>query len=277
MQKEVCCSHAAFAGVLLPDFAHHKLKQARDQLVLLSQLAGSRGEDHEVEFRIMPDALAELFDRQAQYLDEVLDCVRDAPPYAPKRPSQGTAGRVRARWFGLATRRAGQHAPAFGLRSPKPGQNTPHAELEARRIEPNAPRTEPGAQSRRAKRSVHRARSPDRRAERSARRARSPEGRPTTSVHRARSPDRRAKHSTCRARSPAPRAESSAPSVPRTRRADKEKRARPHGLTRQMLTSIRPGRRASDQTGAGSPASASAARVLRPNRTDSDLRAAFNA
>ena len=80
MQKDVCRSHAAFAGVLLPDFAHHKLMQARDQLLLLSQLAGSRGEEQEVEFRIAPDALAELFDRQAQYLDEVLDCVLDAPP-----------------------------------------------------------------------------------------------------------------------------------------------------------------------------------------------------
>jgi len=79
MQKESCRSPAAFAGVLLPDFAHHKLKQARDQLVLLSQLAGSRGEEQEVEFRIAPDALAELFDRQAAYLDEVLDCVLDPP------------------------------------------------------------------------------------------------------------------------------------------------------------------------------------------------------
>ena len=79
MQKEVCRSPAVFAGVLLPDFAHHKLKQARDQLVLLSQLAGSRGEEQEVEFRIAPDALAELFDRQAAYLDEVLDCVLDPP------------------------------------------------------------------------------------------------------------------------------------------------------------------------------------------------------
>jgi len=80
MQKDVCRSHAAFAGVLLPDFAHHKLMLARDQLLLLSQLAGSRGEEQEVEFRIAPDALAELFDRQAQYLDEVLDSVLDAPP-----------------------------------------------------------------------------------------------------------------------------------------------------------------------------------------------------
>ena len=79
MQKEVCRSPAAFAGVLLPDFAHHKLKQARDQLVLLSQLASPRGEEQEVEFRIAPDALAELFDRQAAYLDEVLDCVLDPP------------------------------------------------------------------------------------------------------------------------------------------------------------------------------------------------------
>jgi len=80
MQKDVCCSHAAFAGVLLPNFAHHKLKQARDQLVLLAQLAGSRGEGEDTEFRIAPDALAELFERQAAYLDEVLDCVLDAPP-----------------------------------------------------------------------------------------------------------------------------------------------------------------------------------------------------
>jgi len=80
MQKDVCCSYAAFAGVLLPNFAYHKLKQARDQLVLLSQLAGSRSEGDETEFRIAPDALAELFERQAQYLDEVLGCVLEAPP-----------------------------------------------------------------------------------------------------------------------------------------------------------------------------------------------------
>jgi len=80
MQKEVCCSHAAFVGVLLPAFAHHKLKAARDQLVLLAQLAGSRGDDEDAEFRIAPGALSELFERQAQYLDEVLESVLDAPP-----------------------------------------------------------------------------------------------------------------------------------------------------------------------------------------------------
>ena len=64
----------------MPDFAHHKLVQARDQLLLLSQLAASRDEEPVVEFRIAPEALAELFDRHAQYLDEVLDCVLDAPP-----------------------------------------------------------------------------------------------------------------------------------------------------------------------------------------------------
>jgi len=79
MEMDVCRT-ATFAGVLLPDFAHHKLKAARDQLVLLSQLAGSRGDDDDAEFRIAPGALSELFDRQAQYLDEVLDCVLDALP-----------------------------------------------------------------------------------------------------------------------------------------------------------------------------------------------------
>lgn len=80
MQKDVCCSHASFVGVLLPDFAHRKLQQARDQLVLLAQLAGSGGEDDDAEFRIAPGVLAELFDRQAEYLDEVLCSVLEAPP-----------------------------------------------------------------------------------------------------------------------------------------------------------------------------------------------------
>jgi len=80
MQKDVCCSHATFVGVLLPDFAHHKLKLARDQLVLLAQLAGAGGDGEDAEFRIAPGVLAELFDRQAAYLDEVLCCVLEAPP-----------------------------------------------------------------------------------------------------------------------------------------------------------------------------------------------------
>ena len=80
MQKEVCSSPAALRGMLLPDFAHHKLVQTRDQLLLLSQLAESRrGDPDEYEFRIQPDALAELFDRLASYLDEVLGCVVEAP------------------------------------------------------------------------------------------------------------------------------------------------------------------------------------------------------
>lgn len=79
MQKDACRSVAGFAGVLLPAYAHHRLVQARDQWLLLSQLAESRGESAEMEFRITPNALAELFERQAQYLDEVLGAVLDAP------------------------------------------------------------------------------------------------------------------------------------------------------------------------------------------------------
>ncbi|MDI9237781.1 hypothetical protein QLQ15_02505 [Lysobacter sp. LF1] len=80
MQKDVCQSPAAFAGVLLPDFAHHRLVQARDQLLLLAQLAERRGESASHELRIPPDALAETFERIALYLDEVLGAVREAPP-----------------------------------------------------------------------------------------------------------------------------------------------------------------------------------------------------
>ena len=80
MQKDVCHSPAALRGVLLPDFAHHKLVQTRDQLLLLSQLAETRGDEpSEYEFRIQPEALAELFDRMALYLDEVLGCVIEPP------------------------------------------------------------------------------------------------------------------------------------------------------------------------------------------------------
>lgn len=80
MQKDVCRSPAALRGVLLPDFAHHKLVQTRDQLLLLSQLAESRGDESgEYEFRIAPEALAELFDRMALYLDEVLGSAVEPP------------------------------------------------------------------------------------------------------------------------------------------------------------------------------------------------------
>jgi len=80
MQKDVCRPRAALRGVLLPDFAHQKLMQTRDQLLLLSQLAESRRDDPlDYEFRIQPDALAELFDRIAFYLDEVLGCAVEAP------------------------------------------------------------------------------------------------------------------------------------------------------------------------------------------------------
>ena len=80
MQQEVCRSPAAFAGVLLPDFAHHKLMQTRDQLLLLSQLAEPRrGDPLDYEFRLQPEALAELFDRMALYLDEALGCAVEPP------------------------------------------------------------------------------------------------------------------------------------------------------------------------------------------------------
>ena len=84
MQKEVCRSPRVLAGVYLPDFAHHKLKQARDQLALLSQLAAPRGEENELDFRIAPEPLAELFERHAMYLDEVLDCVLEGPCCGPR-------------------------------------------------------------------------------------------------------------------------------------------------------------------------------------------------
>ena len=82
MQKDACRS-AALRGVVLPDFAHHRLVQARDQLLLFAQLAEPRGaEPEEFEFRITPAALCDLFDRMALSLDEVLDCVSEVPPAA---------------------------------------------------------------------------------------------------------------------------------------------------------------------------------------------------
>lgn len=80
MQKDDCRSRAAYGGVLLPASAHHRLVQVRDQWLLLSQLAEPRGETAEMEFRITPAALAELFDRQAHYLDEVLVAALDPAP-----------------------------------------------------------------------------------------------------------------------------------------------------------------------------------------------------
>ena len=86
MQKDVCHTDAALRGYLLPDFAHHRLIQARDQLLLLAQLAEPRGtEPEEFEFRIAPEALAELFDRMASSLDDVLGCMLEAPE--PSRPA----------------------------------------------------------------------------------------------------------------------------------------------------------------------------------------------
>ncbi len=80
MQKDACRSNAALRGVVLPDFAHHRLIQTRDQLLLLSQLAEPRGsEPEEFELRITPDALSELFDRMASSIDDVLGCVLEAP------------------------------------------------------------------------------------------------------------------------------------------------------------------------------------------------------
>ncbi|GAA5077981.1 hypothetical protein GCM10025759_24620 [Lysobacter panacisoli] len=80
MQKDACRSDAALRGLLLPDFAHHRLVQARDQLLLLAQLAKPRGtEPEEFELRITPEALSELFDRMALSIDDVLGCVLEAP------------------------------------------------------------------------------------------------------------------------------------------------------------------------------------------------------
>ena len=53
MQKEVCRSPAAFAGVLLPDFAHHKLKQAR---LVASSRKGRRIDVPEASHEVQIDA-----------------------------------------------------------------------------------------------------------------------------------------------------------------------------------------------------------------------------
>ena len=74
MSKDALAIPAAFRGYLLPQSAHDSLITTREQLHLLAQLAEPRGEAS--GYLVLPrDALAELFTRVAQHLDDALSAV----------------------------------------------------------------------------------------------------------------------------------------------------------------------------------------------------------
>lgn len=77
MQKDVCFSPDAPRAYLLPLQAHGSLKQARDQLRLYAQLVEPRGDTPD-DILVNTMALADLFDRVAIDLDNVLDTLSPA-------------------------------------------------------------------------------------------------------------------------------------------------------------------------------------------------------
>jgi len=74
MSKDTRSIPAAFRGYLLPRSAHDSLTQTRDQLRLLAQLTEARREPTEYVVLSL-DALSELFDRTASYVDDALSLV----------------------------------------------------------------------------------------------------------------------------------------------------------------------------------------------------------
>ena len=79
MSKDTRSIPAAFRGYLLPRSAHDSLIQTRDQLRLLAQFTQARSESPEY-LVITPDALSELFERAAAYVDDALSvAILDTP------------------------------------------------------------------------------------------------------------------------------------------------------------------------------------------------------
>lgn len=79
MSKDTRTIPAAFRGYLLPRSAHDSLVQTRDQLRLLAQFTEARSDAREY-IVLTPDALSELFDRVANYLDDALSsAIHDGP------------------------------------------------------------------------------------------------------------------------------------------------------------------------------------------------------
>jgi len=76
MSKEPRKIPAEFRGYLLPRSAHDSLIDTRDHLRLLSQFTQARSEIPE-SIIISPDALAELFERVANHVDDALATVVD--------------------------------------------------------------------------------------------------------------------------------------------------------------------------------------------------------
>jgi len=74
MSKDTRSIPAAFRGYLLPRSAHDSLTQTRDQLRLLAQLTEARSEPTDYVVLSL-DALSELFDRTASYVDDALSLV----------------------------------------------------------------------------------------------------------------------------------------------------------------------------------------------------------
>jgi len=74
MSKDTLAIPAAFRGYLLPRSAHDSLIHTRDQLRLLAQFTQARSDAAEY-IVIPPDALSELFDRTASYVDDALSVV----------------------------------------------------------------------------------------------------------------------------------------------------------------------------------------------------------
>jgi len=78
MSKEPRKIPAAFRGYLLPRSAHDSLVQTRDQLRLLAQFTEARGDQPE-NLYVLSDALSELFERVAGYVDDALAAVIEDP------------------------------------------------------------------------------------------------------------------------------------------------------------------------------------------------------
>ncbi|UTA53518.1 hypothetical protein L3D22_14310 [Lysobacter soli] len=74
MSKDTRSIPAAFRGYLLPRSAHDSLVQTRDQLRLLAQFTEARTEPTEYVVLSL-DALSELFERTAGYVDDALSLV----------------------------------------------------------------------------------------------------------------------------------------------------------------------------------------------------------
>lgn len=74
MSKDTRSIPAAFRGYLLPRSAHDSLIQTRDQLRLLAQFTEARTEPAEYVVLSL-DALSELFERTAAYVDDALSVV----------------------------------------------------------------------------------------------------------------------------------------------------------------------------------------------------------